>query len=285
MPYTIITDSVCDIPRETLTEWGVRTIPVVFSSSDGTEYLDYDLPSEEFYRKMRDGVVFQTAATNTARYMEAFEAVLKEGSDVLYLGFSSGLSSMYQSSVMAAEELRETYPDRKIITMDMLAASGGLGFIVYLAVKKQQSGASMTEVADYVRECLPHLCHWFTVDDLMFLHRGGRVSKTAAIAGTLLGIKPVLHVDDEGHLIPMEKVRGRGRAIATLAEKYLQTAKPQGGEYFISHGDCLEEAQKLAAMIQEKSGVECTKLTTIGPVIGAHSGPGTIALFFLGEQR
>lgn len=285
MSYVIVTDSVCDMTRETLKEWGVRVIPVIFSSSDGTEYFDYDLPAEEFYQKMRDGVVFQTAATNVARYTEAFEETLKEGSDVLYLGFSSGLSSMYQSSMMAAEELREAYPDRKIVTIDTCAASGGLGFIVYLAVKKQQAGATLDEVAAYVYECLPHLCHWFTVDDLMFLHRGGRVSKTAAIAGTLLGIKPVLHVDDEGHLIPVEKVRGRGRAIATLADKYLQTALEQGGEYFISHGDCAEEAQKLAALIEEKSGAACMRMTTIGPVIGAHAGPGTIALFFLGAQR
>ena len=285
MSYVIITDSVCDLTQETLKKWDVRVIPVIFSSSDGTEYFDYDLPAETFYQKMRDGVVFQTAATNAARYTEAFEAVLKEGSDVLYLGFSSGLSSMYQSSLMAAEELRERYPDRKVVTIDTCAASGGLGFIVYLAVKKQQAGASLEETVAYVHECLPHLCHWFTVDDLMFLHRGGRVSKTAAVAGTLLGIKPILHVNDEGHLIPVGKVRGRGKAITELADKYAQTALSADGEYFISHGDSADDAKKLADMIQEKSGKACSSMTLIGPVIGAHSGPGTIALFFLGKER
>ena len=214
------------------------------------------------------------------------EPVLQAGQDVLYLGFSSALSGTYNAGALACAQLAEKYPDAKLYAVDTLCASLGQGMLIYLAVQQKRAGKSIEEVRDYVEENKLHLCHWFTVDDLHHLHRGGRVSATSAVLGTMLNIKPVLHVDDEGRLIFVEKVRGRRTSLKALLQHMEATAiAPETQTIFISHGDCLEEAQLLGQMIRDKLHVQDVVINYVGPVIGAHSGPGTLALFFLGTKR
>ena len=285
--YVIFTDSNCDINRDTLAEWKVTCLSLTFRFQDvEKEYTDADMPITEFYEKMRQGGIAKTAAANATSFQIAFEEALKQGKDIFYIGFSSGLSTTYNSARIAAMALRNDYPDRKIVTVDSLCASAGQGLAVYLAVKKQQEGASLEENAAYITEMIPSFAHWFTVDDLVYLKRGGRVSPTAAFLGNMLGIKPVLHVDDEGHLIPMTKERGRRKSLQAIADRYTETAlDPTAGPVFISHGDCEADARLLADMLKQRHGVEVEIITYIGASIGAHSGPGTIALFFLASKR
>ena len=214
------------------------------------------------------------------------EKALAAGKDVLVLAFSSGLSTTYQSAVIAAEELKDAYPDCKIQVIDTLCASMGQGLLVWYACKKRDEGLSLDEVAQWVLDNRLHLCHWFTVDDLMYLKRGGRISAATALVGTMLQIKPLLHVDDEGHLINMTKTRGRKAAIDAMVKK----AQELGAGYdnstmFISHGDCLSDAEYLSRQLKEKCGVKDVLISYVGAVIGSHSGPGTLALFFLGSHR
>ncbi|MBR2621832.1 MAG: DegV family protein [Clostridia bacterium] len=285
--YTIFTDTACDIIPETLQAWNVKYVSLTFRFQDeDKEYTESDIPSSAFYDRMRGGAVAKTAAINSETFRVAFETELSAGRDVLYIGFSSGLSTTYNSARMAAQELSEQYPDRTIITIDSLAASAGFGLLVALAVQKRDEGADIQTLADYVRDLIPRLCHWFTVDDLVYLKRGGRVSPTVAFVGNLLGIKPVLHVDDEGHLISMSKTRGRRAAIAALAQKYGELIEnPEQNIAFISHGDCVSDALKLKEMIESQYGANVTLITPVGTVIGAHSGPGTLALFFIAKHR
>ncbi len=211
---------------------------------------------------------------------------LRQGKDVLYLGFSSGLSGTYHNGAMAAEELQEEFPEAKVITVDTLCASMGQGLLVDLAVQEKRKGKDIEAVRDFVRETIPHLCHWFTVDDLMFLFRGGRVSRTSAWAGTMLNIKPVLHVDSKGALVPMEKVRGRKKSIKALVDHMEKTAiEPASQTVFITHGDCIEDVELLKSEIAERLGVTDFVVNYVDPVIGAHSGPGTLALFFVGTEK
>jgi DegV family protein with EDD domain len=286
-PYVIFTDTACDIPVDLLNAWGVKYASLTFRFTDeDREYAENDIPSHDFYERMRAGGIAKTSAINTETFRKIFEAELKEGHDILYIGFSSGLSTTYNSGRVAAQELAEKYPERTVITIDSLAASAGFGLLVALAAKKRDEGADLQAVADYVRELIPHLCHWFTVDDLVYLKRGGRVSPTVAFVGNLLGIKPVLHVDDEGHLINITKVRGRRTSVMALAQKYgelLQSA--ENNVAFISHGDCLEDANLLKDILESKYGARVELITPVGTVIGAHSGPGTLALFFIGNNR
>ncbi len=285
--YTIFTDTACDIIPETLQAWNVKYVSLTFRFQDeDKEYTESDIPSSAFYDRMRGGAVAKTAAVNSETFRVAFETELSAGRDVLYIGFSSGLSTTYNSARMSAQELSEQYPDRTIITIDSLAASAGFGLLVALAVQKRDEGADIQTLADYVRDLIPRLCHWFTVDDLVYLKRGGRVSPTVAFVGNLLGIKPVLHVDDEGHLISMSKTRGRRAAIAALAQKYGELIEnPEQNIAFISHGDCMSDALKLKEMIESQYGANVTLITPVGTVIGAHSGPGTLALFFIAKHR
>lgn len=285
--YIIYTDSGCDLAPEIYAEWGVpyKQLTFRFEGND-TEYADGDIPSKEFYEMMRGGAVAKTSAVNVDTFAAEFEKYLAEGTDVLYLGFSSGLSTTYNSGRLAAEQLSEKYPDRKILTVDSLAASAGQGLLLYLAVQKKREGATIEELAAYLEETKLHLSHWFTVDDLVYLKRGGRVSAAAAFFGNALGIKPVLHVDNEGHLIPIVKVRGRKTSLKTMVDKYTETAiHPEEGPVFICHGDCINDAEALAALVKERHGVDVMITTNTGTVIGAHSGPGTLALFFLAKER
>lgn len=285
--YIIFTDSACDLTEETLKDWGVRYISLSYTFNDSPrQWGNYELPASEFYQKMRDGGVAKTSAVNIGQFTEAFEAVIDEGFDILYIGFSGGLSSTVSSAAMAANLLSEKFPARRIVVIDTLAASAGQGLLVRLAVDANNNGADLDGAAAVVRDNIMKLAHWFTVDDLVYLKRGGRVSAVSAFVGGMLGIKPVLHVDNEGHLIAMEKVRGRRTSLKLMAQKYAETAEtPESGLVYISHGDCIDDANALAGMLKEAHGVDVDIITYVGPVIGAHSGPGTLALFYIAKER
>ena len=285
--FQIFTDSACDIYPDVLEKWGVGCVSLAFRFDHiNQDFKNEDMPIEEFYRHMRDGHVAKTNAVNSETFREAFEKVLSEGTDILYLGFSSGLSATFQQGKLAAEDLAAAYPDRTVIAIDTLCASAGEGLLLKLALDKKNSGASIEETAAYVNELIPKLAHWFTVEDLVYLKRGGRVSPAVALVGGMLQIKPVMHVDDEGHLIKVGTVRGRKASLAALADKLIETAEdPENGTFFISHGDCAEDAQTLCDMIAARGGNNVEIITHVGTVIGAHSGPGTMALFFVAKQR
>lgn len=285
--YVIYTDSACDIDPKLLSEWGVGVIPLTFRFSDeDKEYTSYDMESRTFYDRMRTGGVAKTAAINSETFSKEFEKALAEKKDVLYLSFSSGLSTTFNSSRIASEQLAEKYTENKVYIFDTLAASAGQGLLVKLVVDKKNEGADIEQAFEYAKSIVLNICHWFTVDDLVYLKRGGRISSAAAFFGTVIGIKPVLHVDNEGHLINVQKVRGRKSAIAALADQYGETALDKvNGTVFISHADCESEARSLADILSTRYGASVTLVTDISPVIGAHSGPGTIALFFVGSKR
>lgn len=286
--YVILTESSCDLTPELVAQAGVEVLPLSFTI-DGKNYPHYPdaraYPIAGFYQRMREGAVAVTAAANVVELTEGMEKHLRQGRDVLFLCFSSGLSSTRDACAIAAEDLRERYPERKIYTVDTLAASGGQGLLVLLAGRKQKAGASIEEVRDFAEETKFHVGHWFTVDDLVYLKRGGRVSSAAAVVGTMLNIKPVLHVDNEGHLIPMEKVRGRKAAIQALFRHMQETALPDQETVMINHADCLAEAESLAERIRAEFHPKEVLIADLGPIIGAHTGPGLVTLFFLAEHR
>ena len=287
--FVLMTDSSADLSQEMVQELGVTVLPLSFTIQ-GKVYRNYpdnremDLPL--FYDMLRAGELATTSAVNVAEYTQAVEPILQEKKDVLILAFSSGLSSTYQASVLAAEELREKYPDRKIYTVDTLCASLGQGLLVYLAVQEQRKGRSIEEVRDWAESTKLNLCHQFTVDDLHFLKRGGRISATTAVVGSMLQIKPVLHVDNEGRLINIGKARGRQASLKALVDKMEKTVTEEGKKtVFISHGDCRKDAVAVADMVRERFGTQDIRINYVWPVIGAHSGPGTLALFYLGTER
>lgn len=284
--YVIFTDSSCDLSDKVIADWGIYSASLTFRFNDSDkEYRNDEMSVSEFYAKMRSGSVAKTAAVNVETFAEAFTAILDKGLDILYIGFSSGLSTTYNSARLAAEELKQKYPDRKIYTVDTLAASAGTALLIDMIKEKMEEGASIEEARDYAEASKMHICHWFTVDDLVYLKRGGRVSPTTAFVGNMLGIKPVLHVDNDGHLTNVTKVRGRRASIVALADKYGETASPKGTKAFISHSDCESDAKILADILKEKYNATTELITDVGPVIGAHSGPGTLALFFYGTER
>ena len=254
--FVIYTDSACDIPPELLKEWGVpySWLTYVFEG-DARQYSNYELPFPEFYDKMRKGSVARTSAVNADAFVQGFEPILQDGKDILYIGFSSGLSGTYHTGCIAAQELREKYPERDIRCVDTFGASGGFGLLLYMAVQKKREGGTIEECEKVVLDNRFHLCHWFTVDDLVYLKRGGRISAATAFVGNTLGFKPVLHMDDAGHLINMFKVRGRRASLNAMADKYGELALDKaGGTVFISHGDCRADADTLAAILKERYG-------------------------------
>ncbi len=287
--FAIFTDSSCDLTQELADQLELHVLPLSVNTPRGefSNYLDgREIDFSTFYARLRGGDMCTTSAVNSDAFRRAMEPLLTAGTDILYIGFSSGLSGTYSAGETAAAELREKYPERKIYTVDTLAASLGQGMLVYLAAQKKRTGAGIDEVRDYLEENKLHLCHWFTVDDLQFLKRGGRISGAVAIIGTMLKIKPVLHVDDEGHLINMEKARGRRASLNMLVDHMEATAVNAASQtVFISHGDCLEDAEYVAERVKQRLGVKDVIINYVGPVIGAHSGPGTVALFFLGTKR
>ena len=287
--YVIVTDSSADLSAQMAEEAGVQVLPLRFTVEGQTYYNwpdNREMDPKVFYRMLREGEVATTAAVNISQYLDMLEPILQSGTDVLVLSFSSGLSATYDSSRLAAEELREKYPQRKIFAVDTLCASLGQGLLVWHAAQLKDQGKSIEEVRDWVEENKLHLCHQFTVDDLHFLKRGGRISATTAVVGTMLKIKPVLHVDDGGKLVNIGKARGRKASLKALVDRMEETAiDPAGQTVFISHGDCMEDAEDVAGLVKERMGVQDVRINYVGPVIGAHSGPGTLALFHLGSRR
>ena len=285
--YVILTDSGTDFTKEMIEELDVELLDLWVTRENEEPVPNSSLDLSEFYAFLREKKSASTAAVNIDAFIEIMTPILEAGKDILYLGFSSGLSSTYASGKLAADELMEKYPDRKIYTVDTLAASLGQGLLVYLAAKRRLAGESIEAVRDFVESNKLNLCHWFTIDDLFFLKRGGRVSGATAVVGTMLGIKPVMHVDNEGHLINVAKARGRRAAIDALFDKAKNTmiGERANSSVFISHGDCIEDAEYLAERIKNEIGVKEVRIAYVGSVIGSHSGPGTLALFFLGSER
>jgi len=286
MAYRIVTDTCCDFPEQMYEELNLSVVPlsVNFKGENVNTYTESWL--ENMYDGLRNGEVASTSAANPQDWQDALDPILQAGEDALVLAFSSGLSTTYQSAVIAAGELMEKYPDRTVKVVDTLSASLGQGLFVYYACQKRDAGMSLEELADWCESHRQNLCHWFTVDDLMYLKRGGRVSATTALVGTMLQIKPVLHMDDEGHLINMSKARGRKASIDALAKKMGELALPgENDAVFICHGDCIEDAKYLERLVKEQYGVKNVLIYYTGAVIGSHSGPGTLALFFMGEHR
>ena len=287
--YVILTDSCCDLTAEEITELGLTVLPLTYTL-DGVNHKNDvfhpEMSNKEFFQKIREGSDCSTSAVSVGEFHDAMRPILESGTDILCVSFSSALSTTYQSACIAAEDLWPEFPEAKIIVIDSLSASRGQGMLLWYTAQEKKKGKTIEELADYVRETLPHQCHWFTVDDLNHLKRGGRVSPATALLGTMLNIKPVLHVDNEGHLIPMEKVRGRRQSLDSLVRHMEKTAVNPGEQViFISHGDCADDAEYVARQIRERIPVREIRIHSIGPVIGTHSGPGTVALFFLGTER
>ena len=286
--YVITTDNNADLPVEYYKEHNVGCMYFSYTMDDVLYKQGSYMPEGEFYGKMRAGSMPTTAQVNPEEARLLFEPYLKEGKDILHIAFSSGLSGTYNSCRIAVEELREEYPDRIITIIDSLAASLGQGLLVYLTQKLKEEGADMQTAAEWAENHRKNIVHLFTVDDLNHLYRGGRVSKTTAVLGGMLNIKPILHVDDEGKLIPIGKVRGRKKSIlelASLMDEKLGSHKDTCDTIFISHGDCLEDAKFLAEKIKARYQINTEIINYVGSVIGAHSGPGTLALIFVGDLR
>ncbi len=286
--YVIMTDSASDLPEEYIKEHNLDVLNL-FYNLEGTIYGGEHLLSiQDFYQKMRAGSMPTTMAVNPEDAGNAMRRHLEAGKDILYLAFSSGLSASYQNAVIAANDLKEEFPDRKIIVIDSLCASMGEGLFVHKALKLRDAGKSLEEAAKWLEDHKLNVCHQFTVDDLHHLHRGGRVSKTTAVLGTLINVKPVLHVDNEGKLVSLCNVRGRKKSLQALVsnmEKTIKGFEDENEDIFISHGDCLEDAKYVAELIEEKFGPKKFYISYVSAVIGAHSGPGTMALFYMGNKR
>ncbi len=287
--YIIITDSSCDLPDHLVKELELEVLPLSFIM-DGKTYRNWpdnrEMSPKEFYGKQREGIMATTNAVNVEEAAQAVESILKGGKDALALAFSSGLSSTCNAFQIAAQELAGKYPERKVMVVDTLSASLGQGMFVYQAAKMRQAGKTMEEVRDWAEEYRFRQCHWFTVDDLFFLKKGGRVSAATAVVGTMLQIKPVMHMDDEGHLIKVDTARGRKKSLLALVDKVGELGvDPASQTMFLSNSDCLEDAQFVADEVKKRYGVKEIIINSIGPVIGAHTGPGCVALFFTGKHR
>ncbi len=284
--YQILTDSCCDFSAQQYIQWDLAHVPLSLEFRGEISEDRNDDSLKQMYDGLRNGEVARTSAVNPDRWAQSMKPILDQGKDLLVLVFSSGLSGTYQSAVIAAEELTEQYPDRRIRVVDTLSASMGQGLLVWYACQKRDEGLSLEELAAWVEENRFHLCHWFTVDDLMYLKRGGRVSAATALVGTMLQIKPVMHMDNEGHLIKVSTARGRKASIQALVKKAQELGKDyDNSTMFISHGDCMEDVEYLKKLLTEQCGVKNIVVNYVGAVIGSHSGPGTLALFFLGEHR
>jgi len=287
--FVIVSDSVTDLTDEMVKDWDIEIIPFIFTL-DNKEYYNHpdwrDLSVKEFYEALRAGKSASTTQVNQFRYMEIWEPHLQAGKDILYICLSSALSKSYEQSQLAARELSEKYPDRKIYTIDSKGASVGIGLLAYYASQAREEGKSVDETAAYVEKLVPNLQHWFMVDDLHHLRRGGRISGARAFMGTMLNVKPILSIDQNGKLAPVTKARGRNKALEMLCKQMEEhKAAPEGQAVFISHSDAPEMAEKIKELVVNQYGNTEFYVCDIGPVIGAHTGPGTIALIFLGDER
>lgn len=287
--YVIFTDSCCDLTVKQIEDMDLHVIPLSVEM-EGKTYLNYpderEIKFVDFYEKLREKIVAKTSMVGIGQFLEAFEPVLKEGKDILYIGFSSALSGTYNSAYLAAKELQNTYPEQKIITIDSKAASMGLGLLIHYAYLGKKDGKTINQLTAYLESIKLKVTHLFTVDDLGTLMRGGRLSATSHILGTLLKVKPILHVSNEGKLVPIQKVRGRKHSLQMmidLTKEYIDSSFEQ--TIFISHGDALEEAEYIGNELKKTLKIKEIVYGYVGPVIGAHSGPGTIAIFFQGFKR
>lgn len=292
MSYRIITDSSCNLPDEIIERYGLTILSLRYMN-DSIEKLGYspDEPTnlQAFYQNMRNGVVYTTSLPYQQNSLETIQRIFEAGEDILYVGFSSAISGTFEATTSIVSSLLEQYPNRKARCIDTHAAALGEGLLVLYALDLQEAGLSLDQTADQVVDGLANLSSWFTVDDLMYLYRGGRVSRTSATAGNILSIKPVLHVDDEGRLVPMKKARGRSQSIQALFKQMKETFDDQvlPLRIAITHGDCIEDVEKLLALIKSDSQfADCEiVINQLDPVIGAHSGPGTLGLFFPATNR
>ncbi|HZJ77777.1 MAG TPA: DegV family protein [Clostridia bacterium] len=289
MSYKIIVDTGSNFTAELGKKYNVDVLrmPVQYEDENGNispwDGIDYTM----FYEMLRNKVKITTSCISYDNYYNSFEEHLKNGTDILYVGFSSALSATYQNSLLAAEDLKEKYPERKIYVVDSLCAALGCGLLIIYATQKRDSGLSIEELNDWIIDNRLNVCHWFTVDDLFFLKRGGRLQAGTAVVGSILSIKPIMHVDNEGRLIPVSKVRGRNSSLTELVNRMEQNvfSDVKGQKICISHGDCIEDAQKVAQLVKDKFSVEDILIENLDPLVSAHSGPGTVALFFMGEKR
>lgn len=286
--YIITTDTTCDLPQEYLDKHNIGLAPLYYSINNTIYGQDTFLDPKEFYNIMRSGAMPTTMAINPDLARKIFTDYIEEGYDVLHIAFSSALSGSCSVATTVARELCEENPGSKIIVIDSLCASLGEGLLVHKAAELKENGKSIEEVSAWLEKNKLNLCHMFTADDLFHLHRGGRVSKAAAIIGTLINVKPVLHVDNEGRLIPLNNVRGRKKALISLVDQMEDRLKDYSYNndiFFISHGDCLEDAEFVADLVKDRFGINDSLIYYVSPTIGAHSGPGTVALFFMGNER
>lgn len=287
--YIVMTDSCCDLTDQMARELELEVLPLTMHM-DGENYPNdlagTAISNQEFYKRLRAGKIATTSAANVGQFQEAMRRVLQSGKDIVCVCFSSALSTTYQSAVIAADDLRPEFPEAEIYVVDSLSASLGQGLLLYLAVQQKRKGLSAVELAKWVEDNRLSVCHWFTVDDLNFLKRGGRVSATTALLGTMLSIKPIMHTSDEGKLVPVGKARGRKAAIKTLLDK-IETLgiHPENQTMFICHADCEEDAKAVAQTIKDRFGTPTVHINYIGPVIGSHTGPDTMGIFFVGTQR
>lgn len=287
--YVLMTDSCCDLSAKMAEELGLEVLPLRLEL-EGKSYRNLldgsEIAFQEFYGRVRAGAMPVTSAVNVGEFDAVMRPILEAGKDILCLCFSSALSTTYQSAVIAAGELEEAFPERKVRVVDSLCASMGQGLFVWLCAQEKKKGKTLEEVLDFAEGAKANVCHWFTVDDLNHLKRGGRVSAAAALFGTMLSVKPVLHVDDQGRLIPMEKCRGRRASLLALVDHMEKTAvDPERYPVFISHGDCREEAEFVAEEVRRRLGVKEVYINYVGPVIGSHTGAGVVTLFFVGRER
>lgn len=288
MSFKLVTDTASDLPRAYLEKYDIDVLSLAYIIDGDTYNWNAPMDEHEFYDTMRNGSMPTTSQVNIEDAETLFEKLIEKNDEILCLAFSSGLSGTYNSIAVAAQNVTEAHPDKKIRVVDTKAASMGQGLMVEWARKMKEEGKSMDEVADFMEANFDKFGHVVVVDDLNHLHRGGRVSKTTAIVGSLANIKPIIHVDDEGHLITIGKIRGRRKALAYLVdlmEEKMGDHVADNQTVFISHGDCLEDAQFVADEIKKRFAIEDFMINFVGPTIGAHTGPGVIALFFYGDKR
>lgn len=287
MSFEILTDSCSNLTEELIEKYNINIIPLSFFVDD-EEFIGYikgeSQDSVKFYNMMREGKVVKTSLANPTKYSDLIEDIFKRGNDILYIGFSSALSGTYKNVENYLTDLLEEYSDRKVKCVDTLSACFGEGMLVVDAAKMKEQGKSLEETAEWLEENKLKQCHWFTVDDLKYLKRGGRVSATSAILGTVLQIKPVMHVDNEGRLVPVEKVKGRKASLLKLADN-MERLYDNVSDVYISHGDCIQDAEFLKNEVEKRFNLKDIVINVIDPVIGAHSGPGTMAIFFKGTER
>lgn len=284
--YMITVNSTVDLPKEWLEERNVPVVPLRYTI-DGETYTDMGgLSAKEFFAKLREGKMSVTSQVNPEEAVDILEPYVKEGKDVLHLGFSSGLSGTLNSMRIAGQILAEKYPEAKVVVIDTLCACLGEGLLLYKALQEKAKGKTIDEVAQWVEENKLHICHDVTVDDLNHLHRGGRVSKTTAVLGTLVQIKPIIHMDNNGKLQVIGKERGRKKSLNKIVDMAVEQSKGWDNDIImITHGDCIEDAEYVAKLVREKIGIDNILINNIGTVIGSHTGPGVVAVFCMGNKR